>query len=54
MAEIWLKKIIFFYQFYSGHRNGHKIYSKNCYMLVWTSGFQNTLLHTDFDILVDK
>ena len=48
-----LKKIIFFYQFYSGHRIWHKTYSKNCYMLVWTSGLQNPFLHTDFNIKPD-
>ena len=31
-----------------------KKYSKNCYMFVWMSGFQNPLVHTDFNMFVDE
>ena len=29
-------------------------YSENYYMFVWTSGFQNPLVHTDFNMFVDE
>ena len=29
-------------------------YSKHCYMFVWTSGFQNPPVHTDFNMFVDE
>ena len=28
--------------------------SKHCYMFVWMSGFQNPLVHTDFNMFVDE
>ena len=28
--------------------------SKKCDMFLWTSGFQNPLVHTDFDMFVDE
>ena len=36
------------------NKNFYINYSKNCYMFVWTSGFQNPLVHTDFNMFVDE
>ena len=27
---------------------------KNCYMYMWTSSFQNSLIHIDFNMFVDE
>ena len=37
-----------------GSWKNSKKYSKKCYMFVWTGGFKNLLVHTDFNMFVDE